>query len=89
MGFFVYILRSERDGSLYVGHTNNLPRRFAQHNDPRSNSYTAKRGPWMLVHSEIHPNRSAASIRERFLKSVAGSREKRRLAADGTRAEQG
>ncbi|KKN82142.1 hypothetical protein LCGC14_0312540 [marine sediment metagenome] len=28
MGIFVYILRCQRDGSLYVGHTNNLARRL-------------------------------------------------------------
>jgi predicted GIY-YIG superfamily endonuclease len=80
MGFFVYILRSQRDGSLYVGHTNNLPRRVRQHNDPTGKGYTAKRGPWALVHQEPHPDRSSAARRERFLKSVAGSREKNHLA---------
>ena len=80
MGFVVYILRSVSDGRLYVGHTNNLSRRLRQHNDSSARSYTAKRGPWVLMHSEAHPDRGAATARERFLKSVAGSREKRRLA---------
>jgi putative endonuclease len=81
MGMWVYILRSARDGSLYVGQTNNLSRRFAQHNDPTSKGYTGKRGPWLLVYWEEHPDRSAASVRERFLKSVAGSRQKKALAS--------
>ncbi len=80
MGFFVYILRSVSDDSLYVGHTNNLDRRLGQHNNPQGKSYTAKRGPWELVHREEHPDRAEAMARERHLKSVAGSREENRLA---------
>ena len=84
MGFFVYILRSERDGSLYVGQTNDLSRRLDQHNNPHGRSYTAKRGPWVLCHREEHADRSAASRRERYLKSHAGAHEKKRLASGGS-----
>ncbi|MCD4825137.1 MAG: GIY-YIG nuclease family protein [Phycisphaerae bacterium] len=80
MGYVVYILKSTKDGSLYVGHTNNLDRRFRQHNNPSGKSYTAKRGPWTLVHREEHPTRSEAATREQFLKSHAGAHEKKRLA---------
>ena len=78
--FFVYILRSQRDGAIYIGQTGNLRRRLSQHNTPSSKSYTAKRGPWDLVHIERHPDRSTAMQRERFLKSCAGAHEKRLLA---------
>ncbi len=80
MGFVVYILKSRHDGKLYVGQTNDLQHRVTQHNNPNGKSYTAKRGPWVLAHHETHPNRAAAMARERFLKSVAGSRDKRKLA---------
>jgi len=76
----VYILRSQRDNSLYVGQTKDLQGRLARHNNPSGGSYTSKRGPWLLVHSEPHPDRAAATRRERFLKSCAGAGEKRRLA---------
>ncbi|MCE5326011.1 MAG: GIY-YIG nuclease family protein [Planctomycetaceae bacterium] len=33
MGYVVYILQSLKDGSLYVGQTDNLQRRLAQHNN--------------------------------------------------------
>ena len=85
MGQVVYILKSERDESLYVGQTNNLPRRLEQHNNPKAKSYTAKRGPWLLVHCEQHADRKAAMARERFLKSHAGAHEKKKLA--GLQAE--
>ena len=81
MGFVVYILRSNNDSSLYVGHTNDLGRRLVQHNDPLEKSYTAKRGPWELAHSEEHPDRSTAMNRERYLKSHAGAHEKKQLAS--------
>jgi len=80
MDYVVYILRSQRDGSLYVGQTNNLERRLAQHNRVTAKSYTAKRGPWTLAYAEQHPTRAEAADRERFLKSTAGAHEKRRLA---------
>ncbi len=80
MGYIVYILRSKRDGRLYVGQTNDLQRRLAQHNTPAGKTYTSKRGPWALVHEESHGDRISAMAREKFLKSVAGSRDKKRLA---------
>ena len=80
MTFVVYILRSDRDGGLYIGHTANLTRRLQQHTNPHAKSYSAKRGPWTLVHCEEHPDRGVAMKRERFLKSTAGAREKKRLA---------
>ncbi|KKK97321.1 hypothetical protein LCGC14_2653940 [marine sediment metagenome] len=81
MGFVVYILRSERDGSLYVGHTNDLSRRLDQHSNPHGKGYAAKRGPWTLCHREEHPDRSSAARRERYLKSHAGAHEKKLLAS--------
>ena len=80
MGSVVYILRSLQDGSLYVGHTNDLQRRIEQHNNPNGKSYTAKRGPWELAYVEEQPTRAEAMARERFLKSCAGSQEKKHLA---------
>lgn len=80
MGYVVYILRSQKDGRLYVGQASDLDRRLAQHNNSNAKSYTAWRGPWDVVHVEPHPSRTQAMRRETFLKSVAGSREKKRLA---------
>jgi putative endonuclease len=80
LGHYVYILRSLKDSSLYVGQTRNVQQRLARHNDPREKSYTSKRGPWELAYSEEHPNRSSAVQRETFLKSCAGAYEKRTLA---------
>jgi len=68
--FWVYILENP-GGRLYVGSTDDLPRRVAEHNDPdRARSkYTAKHRPWTLVWAESHSTRSDAVQRERFIKS--------------------
>ena len=78
--FRVYILRSLRNGKLYIGHTDNLERRFAEHNNARGGKFSRLNAPWELVHQESHPDRYSAMRRERYLKSIDGSLEKKRLA---------
>ena len=80
MGFYVYILSSLRNGKLYVGHTEDLERRLAQHNQGQGGTFTKQQGPWELVYSEEQVDRSAAMSREWYLKSVKGFEEKKRLA---------
>jgi putative endonuclease len=70
--FYLYILQSESSGRYYIGHTNNLDRRLAEHNNPTYiSSKTTKRfkGPWMLVYFEKYPNRSDAMAREGQIKA--------------------
>ena len=55
MSCFVYVLRSEATGKVYVGQTNDMERRLREHNDPnyRGTLHTKRnKGPWALVHSE-------------------------------------
>ncbi|NQU12359.1 GIY-YIG nuclease family protein [bacterium] len=68
--FWVYILENV-GGRFYVDHTDDLQQRFDQHNDParEKSKYTAKHGPWKLVWSEEHPDRSSVVKRERFIES--------------------
>ncbi len=49
-GFFVYILASRRNGTLYVGVTNDLARRIAEHKSKLVPGFTRKYGVGMLVH---------------------------------------
>ena len=67
MAYFVYILESLRDGTYYVGSTNNLSDRLERHNQGRSR-YTKVKRPWILVFSEKFPDRSAAVKREQEIK---------------------
>ncbi len=53
-----------RDGSLYTGITNDLPKRLARHNAGTASAYTRARRPLRLVFQERQPDRSAALRRE-------------------------
>ncbi len=68
MIFSIYILKSLKDGSYYVGSTNNLEDRFKRHNEGRVAS-TKPRRPWKLVYSEEHPDRPSAVKRENEIKT--------------------
>jgi len=46
--FCVYILKSEKDNSLYIGKTNNLKRRLLEHNSGQTKSIKSKR-PFILL----------------------------------------
>jgi putative endonuclease len=68
MKYFVYIIESLKDGSYYVGSTQDLNERMERHNQGRS-TYTKPKRPWDLVYTEEHPNRSSAIKREKEVKS--------------------
>jgi len=78
--YYVYILQSLKVEKLYIGHTDNLTRRVEEHNTGRGGRYTRQNGPWTLVYSESHSDRSSAVKRERYLKSTRGFHEKKKLA---------
>jgi len=67
MPYFVYILCSLKDGSYYVGSSNDLPDRLERHNQGRS-KYTRAKRPWELVYYETYPDRPSAVRREREFK---------------------
>jgi putative endonuclease len=73
--FWVYVVRSGTTGKRYVGQSDDLATRVAQHNSIEHNpdKFTSKHaGPWVLVHAESLPTRAAAMKREKWLKSGAG-----------------
>ena len=67
MGFYVYIVQSEKDASYYVGSTRDINERIQRHNQGRS-VYTKAKRPWKLVYSEPHPDRRSAVARENQIK---------------------
>jgi putative endonuclease len=72
--FFAYVLKNPK-GILYKGSTDNLLKRIDQHNNNNGfPSFTAKRGPWKLVHVEEFKTRKEAEAREKYFKSGAGRR---------------
>ncbi|HZR21142.1 MAG TPA: GIY-YIG nuclease family protein [Verrucomicrobiae bacterium] len=73
--FWVYVLENSA-GKLYVGQTDDLEIRLANHNrtDKTAGKFTRKKGPWELVWSEQHATPSSAVSREREIKSMKSSR---------------
>jgi putative endonuclease len=67
MAYYVYILKSERDGTYYIGQTNNLEERLVRHNQGRS-WYTKAKTPWRLIYQEEFSPRGKASKREQEIK---------------------
>jgi putative endonuclease len=65
--FYVYVLKSQKDNLLYVGSTNNLKRRFKEHNAGDVES-TKPRRPLDLVYYEAYLIETEARNRERQLK---------------------
>ena len=76
MPFAVYVLQNG-SGRLYIGHTEDIPRRLSQHN-ARKGGWTAAHGPWVLVHRESFATRAEAMRREKALKSGRSNQELRR-----------
>lgn len=68
---FVYVIRSLKDGRLYVGMSANVSIRLKQHNMGKTTS-TKGYIPWELVYFEELENRVAARKREKYFKSGSG-----------------
>ncbi|HLD35706.1 MAG TPA: GIY-YIG nuclease family protein [Planctomycetota bacterium] len=68
MAFYVYILKSIKDNSFYIGQTRNLEERLQRHNSGRSRFTSGKR-PWKIVYSEECATREFAQKRENEIKA--------------------
>ncbi len=66
--YYTYILQSIKDGYIYIGHTDDLKRRFLEHQNERVES-TAPRRPFELIYYEACLERDDAVTRERNLKT--------------------
>ena len=68
MPFYVYILASKRNGTLYIGSTDDLPNRVFEHKEKVRPGFTSKHGVGLLVWHEPHDTRESAFKRERQMK---------------------
>ena len=68
MSFFVYIVASKRNGTLYIGHTDNLLKRTWLHRQGIIEGFTRDYGVKNLVWFEEHNSRELALLRERRMK---------------------
>ena len=78
VGYVVYILKSLKDNKHYIGHTEDVEKRLAAHNSGKVKS-TRNRKPMKLIYVEEQASRSAAFCREKYLKSIEGLKEKKRI----------
>lgn len=76
--YWVYFLYSGKVKNVYVGCTNDLERRFKEHQNGLVES-TKNRRPLNLIHYEKYDTLSLARRREEYLKSLYGSRERKRI----------
>ena len=73
MFYYVYILQSQKDNSLYIGYTSDLRKRLKQHNNGESQATKPFR-PYKLIFYEAFLNRIDAKHREEYLKGGFGRR---------------
>jgi len=66
--FFVYVLASKRNGTLYIGVTNNLGRRLSEHKARLVPGFTRKYNVHQLVYFEAFESVLEARAREHSLK---------------------
>ena len=66
--YWVYILASRRNGTLYVGITNDLARRVWEHREGLVPGFTKRYSVKMLVYAEAFEDVNAAIHREKRLK---------------------
>ena len=76
------------DGSYYVGHTDELEVRLAQHESGTFGGYTSKRRPVVLVFAEPMPTRDEAFQRERQVKNWSRAKKESLIARDWERLHQ-
>lgn len=66
--YFVYILTNKKNGTLYIGVTNDLKKRIYQHKRELVDGFTKKYGLKILVYYELFQDIESAIIREKRLK---------------------
>lgn len=71
--YFIYVLYNDDFDRYYIGMSHNVESRLMDHNKGLSKS-TKPYVPWTLVHKEQFETRMEARTREKYLKSAAGRR---------------
>jgi putative endonuclease len=77
MSYFIYILKSLKDGRYYIG-SSDVKNRLDYHNQGRQRS-TKHRTPFVLIYTEEHPSRTVALAREKQIKNYKGGEAFKRL----------
>lgn len=71
--YYTYVLKSLKDGNLYIGYTNDLRERLKNHKNGEVHS-TKNRRPLILMYFEGCFDKESAIKREKYLKTTYGHR---------------
>jgi len=71
--WYAYVLQSKKDNQWYTGYTDDLKRRFEEHNKGLVYA-TKKRKPFQIIYYEACINEQDAKMREVYLKTGIGKR---------------
>lgn len=69
--YYVYILKSQKDSSLYFGSTENVKQRLSEHNSGKA-KYSSTKRPFKLIWFCAFPNKKQALNFEKYLKHGSG-----------------
>ena len=69
--YYTYVLYSLKDRNFYIGFTNDVSKRFKDHNYGKNIS-TKLRRPFQLIYYEAHLSKQDAMRRERYFKTGKG-----------------
>jgi putative endonuclease len=64
----VYILASQRNGTLYTGVTSDLPKRIWEHKNDATEGFSKRYGVHLLVYFELHSDMLSAIAHEKQIK---------------------
>lgn len=66
--YYVYIITNKRNGTLYIGITNNIIRRIYEHKNKSSKGFSSKYSLFQLVYYEVFTSVNDAILREKQIK---------------------
>ena len=76
--YYVYIIKSSKTDSYYIGSTKNVAERLKKHNRNQTRS-TKHKGPWQLIYKETFDIKTSALKREKQIKGYKGGRSFKKL----------
>jgi len=85
--FYCYILKCA-DGTYYVGHTDNMERRFAEHQLGAFPGYTYKRRPVELIWRDMFQTRDDAKAAEKQIKGWSRAKKEALIRGDWDRVSE-
>ena len=84
--FYVYLIKSSKYKTIYIGCTKDLKKRFEEHNK-NMNTSTKNKGPFEVIYYEAYKSKADAFHREHNLKLRANALTGLRKRIKGSLAE--